>query len=80
MTIDDVLANMPGLMGAEQDWLRKHPDLVLDQAKNRRLTVYFDEGVERGLERSSPDFQRTSRTASASATMVAPAPNAMTSK
>jgi len=56
--IETALNNMPGLYGTEIDWLRKHPDLVLDQAKNRRLVVYFDEGVERGLERGSPEFQR----------------------
>jgi hypothetical protein len=56
MTIDDALANMPGLYGSEIDWLKSHPELVLDQAKNRRLTVYFDEAVERGLERGSPQF------------------------
>jgi hypothetical protein len=56
MTIDDALSHMPGLYGSEIDWLKSHPELVLDQAKNRRLTVYFDEAVERGLQRGSPQF------------------------
>jgi hypothetical protein len=56
VTIDDALANMPGLYGSEIDWLKAHPELVLDQAKNKRLVVYFDEAVERGLERGSPQF------------------------
>ena len=56
--IETALGNMPGLYGAEMDWLRKHPDLVLDQTKNRRLTVYFDEAIERGLDRGSPQFQQ----------------------
>jgi hypothetical protein len=58
MTIDDVLANMPGLMGAEQDWIRQNPNVVMDRATNNRLTVYFDEAVAKGIQRGSPQFQQ----------------------
>jgi hypothetical protein len=45
MGIEDILSNMPNLLMVEQDWIRKHPEVVMDRAINNRLTVYFDEAV-----------------------------------
>jgi hypothetical protein len=45
MTVEGVSSNMPNLLMVEQDWIRKHPEVVMDRAINNRLTVYFDEEV-----------------------------------
>jgi hypothetical protein len=57
MTVEDILSNMPNLLMAEQDWIRKNPQVVMDRGTNNRLVVYYDEAVAKGIERGSPEFQ-----------------------
>jgi hypothetical protein len=63
MTVED----MPDLLMVEQDWLRQHPDLVLNHNKIRRLTTYFDRRLNAGSNAAAQNFSGTWKTASAAA-------------
>jgi hypothetical protein len=53
--IDQVIAQMPGLMDKERDWLRKHPDAI-GGANLTRLQVAYYDATQRNIQRGSDKY------------------------
>jgi hypothetical protein len=54
--IDELLGRMPNLMPQEKDWIREHPDSLLDPANQRRMDLAFTDAVQRGIIRGTPEY------------------------
>lgn len=54
--IEQVLSQMSGLIPAERDWLRDHPDALTDQRQQARLTAAYFDAEEDGLERGTDEY------------------------
>jgi hypothetical protein len=54
--IDEMLARMPNLMPQEKDWIRQHPDSLMDQTNLRRMDLAFTDATARGLVRGTPEY------------------------
>lgn len=46
----------PNLMSAEKDWLKAHSDAVIDQRRNARLGVAYEDAIAKGLIRGQPAY------------------------
>lgn len=54
--IDGVLQNMPTLMPTERDWLKAHPDAIMDAGRNKELDVAYIKATRSGLIRGTPSY------------------------
>lgn len=46
----------PNLLPAEKDWLKAHPDSILDKKRNNELGVGYERAVAKGLVRGTPQY------------------------
>lgn len=46
----------PNLIPKEKEWLKAHPEAVIDTRLNRKLGVAYDEATARGLIRGTPEY------------------------
>lgn len=46
----------PNLLPAEKEWLKAHPDAVLDGARNNELSVGYTRALKKGLVRGTPAY------------------------
>lgn len=46
----------PQLLPAEKDWLKAHPDAVLDQRRNNELSVAYERAIKKDLVRGTPAY------------------------
>lgn len=46
----------PNLMPAEKQWLKDHPDAILDQRRNNELSVGYERAMKKGLVRGTPAY------------------------
>ena len=46
----------PQLLPAEKEWLKAHPDAVMDQRRNNELSVGYDRAMKKGLVRGTPAY------------------------
>jgi hypothetical protein len=49
---------MPALLPSEKEWLKQHPDAILDPANQQRLNIAFHDSVRSGLKRGTPEYFR----------------------
>lgn len=54
--IEQVLATLPSLVDSERQWIRQHPDALLDPANQQRLQVAYLDAQARGLARGSDEY------------------------
>lgn len=58
-TQPDVLTRIdtdPNLLGPEKEWLKAHPETILDANKNQDLAVGYRRAISKGLERGTPTY------------------------
>lgn len=46
----------PNLLPAERQWLKDHPDAVIDMKRNNELGVAYERAVKQGLTRGTPAY------------------------
>lgn len=46
----------PNLLPAEREWLKAHPDAVLDTSRNNELSVGYQRAMKKGLVRGTPAY------------------------
>lgn len=51
-----LIENNNQLLPGEKDWLKKHPELVLDARRNQELGVGYDRAQRQGLIRGTPEY------------------------
>lgn len=54
--VEQVLSQMPGLIDSERDYLRQHPDAVMDASNQPRLQAAYLDAQRLGLSRGSKDY------------------------
>lgn len=54
--IEQALSSMPGLIDSEREYLRRHPDAIMDPANQRRLEVAWLDAQKQGIERGSKAY------------------------
>lgn len=46
----------PNLLPAEKEWLKAHPDAILDQRRNNELSVGYERAMKKNLVRGTPAY------------------------
>jgi hypothetical protein len=54
-SIDEVIDSM-SVTPSERDWLRKHPEAVIDAKKNKELEVGYTRAMSKGLSRGTQEY------------------------
>jgi hypothetical protein len=49
---------LPDLLPSEKEWLKSHPDALLDAGNQQRLNIAFHDSVRDGLKRGTPEYFR----------------------
>ena len=56
MAVENVLSRMAALSNEERDWIRKHPDSVLDNRNVMLMQGAYIEAERKGIKRGSPEY------------------------
>lgn len=46
----------PQFLPTERDWLKKHPEALMDASRNKELEVAYIKATRKGLSRGTPDY------------------------
>lgn len=54
--INAIIDGNPQLLPAERDWLKQHPEAMIDASRNKELEVAYIKATRKGLSRGTPDY------------------------
>lgn len=54
--INTAIDSNPQLLAAEREWLKVHPEAMIDPSRNKELDVAYIKATRKGLVRGAPDY------------------------
>lgn len=54
--VEAILAQLPNLIDAEREWIRRNPESITDPNNQQAMQVAFRDAQKRGLQRGTPEY------------------------